>query len=116
MNLDNDIEVFLHVTPLDNLYSILSKGLEPKIGTRSQKIEEKTPAIYLFNSLDDCNNALMNWLGEEFDEDYGEGSKVAILKISLPVSKLFNKEDHESYETIQYDHIPAKYIKLYSVC
>ena len=57
-----------HVTPKENIKSILKSGLIPKIGYRSQKINEDVPAVYLFTTIEECHNALLNWLGEEFED------------------------------------------------
>ena len=59
-------ETYFHVTEKKNLKSILSKGLVPQIGTLSQKLGEDRKAIYLFATELEMENALANWLGEEF--------------------------------------------------
>ena len=58
-----------HVTPLKNLESIEKHGLLCKIGLRSQKIGEPVSAIYLFPDLGYANDAIANWLGDEFDNE-----------------------------------------------
>jgi hypothetical protein len=58
-----------HVTPKENIESILKNGLIPQIGYRSRKIEEKNAAIYFFINKEECENALGNWLGDEFDDE-----------------------------------------------
>lgn len=58
-----------HVTPLKNLESIKKHGLLCKIGLRSQKIGEPVSAIYLFPDLGYANDAIANWLGDEFDNE-----------------------------------------------
>lgn len=55
-----------HVTPIENLPSIKRYGLIPKIGKRSQKLGEPVEAVYLFLNKDEVNDALANWLGDEF--------------------------------------------------
>jgi hypothetical protein len=57
-----------HVTLESNLKSIKKHGLVPKIGERSQKLGESCPAVYLFINIEECHNALSNWLGEEYDD------------------------------------------------
>ena len=57
-----------HVTLESNLKSILSLGLIPSIGERSENLGETEKAVYFFNSLQECDNALWNWLGEEFED------------------------------------------------
>lgn len=58
-----------HVTPTANLPAIKEQGLVPQIGPRSQQLGEATAQVYLFPTLTAAEDALMNWLGEEFDED-----------------------------------------------
>lgn len=70
---------FFHVTKAENLPSILQDGLVPSVGSRSQAAKERHPAVFLFSSRDAMENALMNWLGEEFGED----EELAVLQIDL---------------------------------
>lgn len=106
-------KVFYHVSLRKNESSIMTHGLKVSIGDLSSSIGESIPAIYLFNELDDMNNALMNWLGEELDERYGEDCPIVIFKITYPHSvSWINKKDPDMYETIQYDDIPPEYIEV----
>ena len=57
---------FFHVTRAENLSDIMRGGLVPSIGARSQAAKERHPAVFLFSSRDAMEDALMNWLGEEF--------------------------------------------------
>ncbi len=57
-----------HVTPASNMKSILSQGFIPSIGERSENLGETEKAAYFFHSLEECDNALWNWLGEEFED------------------------------------------------
>lgn len=68
---------FYHVTEKNNLDSIMNHGLQPRVGPRSEELGEKEAAVYLFPDLESVENALMNWLGAEFDDD----SELVILKI-----------------------------------
>jgi len=70
---------FYHITLTKNLPDILQHGLIPKVGERSALIKETKPAIYLFGSFTDVENALYNWLGDEFEDD-----TLALLKVELP--------------------------------
>ena len=74
--------MFYHVTPESNLESIFEKGLMPSIGERSAQCETM-PMVFLFNSLCDCENALSNWLGEEFEDTY---ERLAVLEVLIPKS------------------------------
>ena len=47
-------------------------GLEPRIGERSKEIGETEKAVYLFPTIDDMNCALGQWLGDWYNDEYGE--------------------------------------------
>lgn len=70
-----------HVTLISNLPSILKFGIMPTIGDRSQLYGERTPRVYLFPTKEDCDTALEQWLGEQY-EDVPDNS-LAIIKVSL---------------------------------
>lgn len=57
-----------HVTPAENLESILMRGLVPHIGARSAQANEALRCVYLFTSAEACETALMNWLSDEFED------------------------------------------------
>jgi hypothetical protein len=77
-------ERFYHLTPRRNLEAIRANGLQPTIGERSENLGELEPRIYLFDSEESVNDALGNWLGEEFDEDED------LVLLSIPASALEN--------------------------
>lgn len=101
---------YFHVTPIENLESILQNGLLPMIGERSIECNEHQKAIYLFHSISDMDNALLNWLGECFPDDIG----LAILQIDIPdefpivTEKDSNGDDF--FESICLEPIPVDYI------
>lgn len=94
-----------HVTPLKNLESIKKHGLLCKIGPRSQKIGEPVSAIYLFPNLDYANDAVANWLGDEFDDD----EDLIILTINVTEADVERAPDID-YERASVADIPAKLI------
>lgn len=61
--------LFFHITPRSNLQSISTTGLLPQLGDRARQLEHETAGVFLFTSRTACEDALSNWLGEEFDED-----------------------------------------------
>lgn len=69
-----------HVTPISKVDSIMEKGLIPQIGERAKELETKEK-VYLFPTYQDCQTALYQWLGDEFDELEEE---VVSLKVELP--------------------------------
>ena len=101
---------YFHVTPLKNLESILENGLIPQIGERSLEIGEPIEAVFLFPNFEEMNDALYNWLGEEFDDD----EDLAILQIDLPdnfpVYREFDDNGDEFYEAHCQCDIPVEYI------
>ncbi len=100
---------FFHVTRAENLSDIMRGGLVPSIGARSQAAKERHPAVFLFSSSDAMEDALMNWLGEEFGEDV----ELAILQVDLPIS--WNKHLHTDpavgFETLCYERIGPEHIQ-----
>ena len=101
-----NMKKYYHVTPHKNLKKILTEGLLPKKGKRSQNLGEKKSAIYLFDSIDDAEDAVMNWMGDEFPES----ERLVLLEITLPNDFKVVKEKGQ-FETISYNQIPKKYIK-----
>ena len=72
---------FWSVTPSVNLPSIKELGLIPKIGVRSALQGETEPAVYMFTNKEDLEDALVNWLGEELEDE-----PITMMKITLPTS------------------------------
>lgn len=94
-----------HVTPLKNLESIKKHGLLAKIGPCSKKISEPVSAIYLFPELGYANDAVANWLGDEFDDD----EDLIILPINVTEDDVEREPDID-YERASLADIPAKLI------
>lgn len=104
-------KTFYHVTTKANLNSIQKTGLTPAIGDRSADLGEDTNRIYLFDSKESVNDALGNWLGEEFDEDE------ELILISVNASNIDSPtptfDDPEgSFEWITENAILASSIKI----
>lgn len=76
-----DCGTFFHVTLYSNAWKISREGLQPQIGERAENCEEQGPVVFLFSTQEDMENALSNWLGDEFGDD-----QIVILKIRLPKS------------------------------
>lgn len=66
-----------HLTYTKNLPDIMQAGLRPQIGDRSSKVEGEHPAVFCFPDIATLEDAMMNWLGDEFDED----EQLALLEI-----------------------------------
>lgn len=98
---------YYHVSPARNSKNILSKGLISSTGDRSLKYGEIDNNVYLFGSEDDAQYAVMNWLGDEFDEN----EPLALFQITLPVDWPIDHNDEE-FEYRSKISIPPNLIKL----
>lgn len=67
---------YYHVTPAENVESILEHGLLPK----SPEDLKDRKAVYLFPDKATAEEALMNWLGDRFEDE-----DLALLKINKDV-------------------------------
>ena len=94
-----------HVTPLKNLNSIKKHGLICQIGPRSQEIGEPISAIYLFPTFDYADDAVMNWLGDEFDDN----ERLIALPVKISETDVEKAPDID-YERASLCDIPAKLI------
>ena len=96
-----------HVTPSFNVDSIQKDGLQPRIGERSLSAGEKTPAVFLFANKDDLEQALLNWLGEMFEDE-----ELVILEIQLPLGykQFLVKSEYEITCSVT---IPPRYIQFF---
>ena len=83
-----------HVTRKELLPSIVSQGLLPQVPDDMEDIK----GVYLFKSIEDMNNALMNWMGEKMDEWEEENNKLweeIYIKVDL--------KDLEIYDSVEYE-------------
>ena len=105
---------FFHVTPMENVQNIMEHGLIPQIGEHSGAQGEETPAIYLFPTMDDMDNALSNWLGEWFEDAYGPNVELAIIKVSLPKDVYVHYDPKAPYECYVTEPIPSGQLFFYT--
>lgn len=99
---DDLLRIGYHVTPHSNLPDILKHGILPRLGERASLANEKLNRVYLFASLEGAENALSNWLGEEFDE-----VDLAILAVDITSLEVSSEVD---YELITDEVIPVENI------
>lgn len=100
------MSILYHVTPTFNVPAILSEGLVPQIGERSAQVSETLPAIYCFAGLAELEDAVMNWMGDYFDED----EPLALLRVEVnPELALGQGAD---YEIVVLDPIPKTSIAV----
>lgn len=106
VNLEEDENTIVyHVTPTKNLSKILKQGLIPRVGDRSQKIAGEEEGIFTFPDKESAENAVMNWLGDEFNED----EELSLLAINIDGLKTTKGAD---YEIIIKDKIDPSRIKV----
>lgn len=80
------------------------------IGPLSKLNNETEKRIYLFTDYSSMENAMMNWLGDNLNEIYGDDKVYSYLEIKLPNE--FNLiESNADYEKYSYEVIPPIYIK-----
>lgn len=99
---------YYHITLLSNLDSIFAEGLLPQVGERSKELNE-SEAVFLFLNKESMETALYSWLGEWYNDNYGESVKLALLKIDIPTNFPI-KNSKVEYEKISKIPIPPKYI------
>lgn len=102
---------YYHVTLVSNLESILKDGLLPMIGERSIEAKESEPAVYLFPTIVDMEDALMNWLGDWYTDTYGANVPLAVLEVDVPIDFPIKKGEVE-YESVSDITIPSRYISF----
>ncbi len=100
---------FFHITLAENLSSIMEHGLQPTVGDRSKQLKERS-AIFLFRTQNDAHDALMGWMGEQFDED----SVFALLEVMVPVEIEIHTSDKLDWEVFVREPIPAQCLKITS--
>lgn len=105
---------FFHVTPMENVQNIMERGLVPQIGERSSAQGEEAPAIYLFPTRDDMDNALSNWLGEWFEDAYGPNVELAIVKAFIPPDIYVHYDPSVAYECYVTEPIPSKQLFFFT--
>lgn len=96
---------YYHVTPTSNLEVIMKDGLKPGYGPRSAAAAESSPAVYLFRSRADAENAVLNWFGDETDEE-----PLALIRVELP--KKVEATSDVAWEFQVTETIPPKFLKV----
>mgnify|MGYP003403202480 CR=1 FL=1 len=92
---------YYHITKKKNITKIKNGGLK----IRKPKDMEDEVGIYLFKSRESAEEALMNWLGERFDEE----EELVILTISPKFVTDISITDAE-FEVISKKNIPIEAI------
>lgn len=101
------MKTYYHVTTEKASRKILVNGLSPRKGSRSRDFGEEDPAIFLFTSIEEAEDAVMNWLGDK----YNESTPLVLLEIKVPSDFEITKVNGQ-FEAVSIVPIPAKYIRL----
>lgn len=91
---------YYHVTPTRNVPSIMRHGLKPSVPEDMPDQE----AVYVFTSREDAEDAVMNWLGDRFEDE-----PLSLLRIDAGTLQELNIEPESSqagYEMLFRDVIP----------
>lgn len=94
-----------HITPSENVPSILATGLTPQIGPRSIACNEREPRTFFFTSVSAAETALCSWLGEELEDC----PSLSLLIIDPQEIELSPDADYEVYCTLP---VPPEQITL----
>jgi hypothetical protein len=105
-------KAFYHVSLTRDEDQILAQGLIPQIGPRAKELGETEPRVFLFPSMEDLDNALYNWLGEELPEEEGITVYEIMLPNGFPVFPTF-ESDEESWEWYTDIVIPPEFLRVY---
>jgi hypothetical protein len=100
------MSTFFHVTTKPGMEAILANGLEPRIGVRSAEANEPTPAVFAFVDRESLENGLSNWLGEAFEDYFGE---LFILEFAYTGTR-FRRDLGYAYEIAILEPVPASQI------
>ena len=96
-------ESYYHITRSENVPLIMKGGLIPSKPDDMQDVE----GIYLFKSVIDAEDALMNWLGDRF----GEEEKLTLLKVDpRGVGEVDNSA--AGYEVVSTSKIDPQFISV----
>ena len=83
-----------HVTPAENIKHILKDGLVPTKGSNSQTYGEEQDNVYLFPTIEDAEDALGNWLGDQYED---EDISFSLLQVDVTGLPLKSETEWEYY-------------------
>lgn len=96
-----------HVTPWDNVSQIRKRGLLPKRIKRGVFARDPDePRVYLFVDLDTAEDAMVNWLLDEYEKERFFG----IIQVDLPDDAPVNEDPEVAGSVYLVDPIPARFI------
>jgi len=105
-------EFFYHVTTVDSANKIIEdQQITPLIGPRSVQLESEE-AVWLFTSQEEADNALANWLGDEFGNE-----DLIMFTIAIPDDTVqIYASNHVGWESYTLDPIPLNYVIDWVYC
>lgn len=95
---DRQAQSYFHVTPTRNIEAIRREGLIPK-----QSVMNDEPGVYLFKDRVSLEDALMNWLGDRFDDD----EPLSVIEVAADGLRV---EPGAGYEVFSREVIPVSAI------
>ena len=66
----------------------------------------------MFPDIESMDNALANWLGQEWEEIYGDDAPCCSLIVELPDDFPIVNEG-TGYEVLSYENIPPRFIRFF---
>lgn len=101
--LDKQIIAY-HVTPARNVRYIMKDGLVPQIGSNSSSYGETEERLYFFPTIEDAEEAAMNWLGDQYEDEI-----LSLLEVDIAGISMKKDVDWELYTN---QSIPPERIKV----
>lgn len=103
-NLSTYVKVW-HVTKRSSVASIIRNGLIPRVGPRSRSAKEVASAIYVFPDSISLEDAMTNWLGDEYED-----IPISLLELTVPA-------DWITHHTVRWEatidrRVPPDHIKV----
>lgn len=100
-----------HVTSEKRLTKILRDGLIPRREKRGQGFEDTPKGVYLFKSLAEAEDGVMNWLSDEFPEE----EVLVLLEVQMPEGATLSDDPELTRSCVVcYDPIPPENIQIIS--
>jgi len=97
-------ESYYHITRSENVPLIMKGGLLPSKPDDMQDVE----GVYLFKSVMDAEDALMNWLGDRFDED----EPLTLLRVDSAGAGELDTDSAAGFEAISKTGIAPEFISI----
>ena len=97
-------ENYYHITRSENVPLIMKGGLLPSKPDDMQDVE----GVYLFKSVMDAGDALMNWFGDRFDED----EPLTLLRVDSAGTGELDTDSAAGFEVVSKTAIAPEFISI----